>query len=708
MGTRGYRVVRFRGRYYRFFNHWDSYPSNFGSGIVNGIPTNPEAYRTWLAKQRATASEWAAALEKFLHVEKALVIANEGCDDQLSSEVTSEVSEGALLHWSYYVGADVEELPLPSYMPAFNDVVIEWVYVIDLDREIFSVDHGAHLPLGNLPRGGWIDALDKTGNGYRLVLPDLLPDNSITSLVVSSDPPDVRLIRLYEESDVEIVTPAGINGFDPTQRHEPLFCARIFQMFQRTQQRVLAHLLLGWKPDDFAFREIAFTILCLVSGRHNISLVEDSHIADDDAHGCAYLTSSTDPKEEPEFVAHMGVGAHLNDNAAGSAPQSPMYWFEGVLVHLVSQLDKPDAIPQSVSRVAQRAREDCPWQPVDAVLISIAHMVLVRVFPDGKVQHTQPLPLFIFRDQPSQHPRERFTPSELEKMVRRKERATEKRMARIEKNDPDAIECEDNDSQESDSECDEEEEEEPGSISFDLPDAIDLPQTYDDITKTEPSFFALALLFDAASKRASKPLPAALTQQQQQQQKSLPVEIHRLILKNIDDVETIGACMAVSSEFREMICSLRSSTSSSTSSIIEGGYTLSPNQATKSYTHAAHELWNDEQPPFHRPEHIRRWTSLKATEPSLMPGFRVRAVELATTTTTEGSSSSEERDVTIDRVVRCPGRGNQLLERIRKRGSGAFGKIWRVVVGSVRSRDRRSVLMDVLLAFRDVEVVEGR
>ena len=639
------------------------------------IPIDPEEYQKWLAKERAKASEWASSLERFLHVKRLVAkeTKEQEFDDQLS-ETASEVSEGALLHWNYDVGGDVDELPLPSYVPKFNDIFIEWVYVIDLDREIFSVDHGAHFQLGNIPRGGWIDALDttysfdRTYDGHRLVLPDLLPDNAVTSLVVRPDNPDVQLVRLYEEFDIEIVTPDGINGFHPAQRHEPLFCARIFQIFQRTRQQVLAHLLLGWKPDDFAFREIAFTIVCLASGRQNVLLVGNSRLADDDAHGCANLmTSSTDREEEPEFVAHMGVGAHLNDNAAGSAPQSSMYWFEGVLVNLVARLDKPDAIPQSVARVAQRARGDCPWQPVDAVLISIAHIILVRVFPDSKVHHTKPLPLFILRDQPSQDPRERFTPSELEQMLWRKEMVTAKRIARYERqdrqrDDPDATEREDDNSQEWDSECDEES---LGSISFEHAEANDLTQTYGDITKTEPSFFALALLFDA-SKRASRPLLGLA-------RGNLPIEIYRLIIRNIEDAGTLGACMAVCSEFRE-ICS-------PSADIIEG-LTVLPNEATKVYTHAQ-EVWNEEQTLKTRPEHIRRWRKTQATEPGLMPG--IRAVELAT---------GSERDITIGRVVRS----NQLM-RIQE--TAAYGQIWRVVVGKIRHR--RSLLLDMYLAFRGVE-----
>ena len=108
-------------------------------------------------------------------------------------ETESEASEGVLRHWTQYVYGDVKDLPLPSYMPVFNGHLnVEWVFVIDLDREIFSVDHGAHFKLEIIPRYRWIDALDKTYYEHRLVLPDRLPENAVTSLVVTPDPPDVQ------------------------------------------------------------------------------------------------------------------------------------------------------------------------------------------------------------------------------------------------------------------------------------------------------------------------------------------------------------------------------------------------------------------------------------------------------------------------------------------------------------------------------------
>jgi len=37
MGTRGYIVVKYKGKYYYVYNHFDSYPSNLGKKIVNMI-----------------------------------------------------------------------------------------------------------------------------------------------------------------------------------------------------------------------------------------------------------------------------------------------------------------------------------------------------------------------------------------------------------------------------------------------------------------------------------------------------------------------------------------------------------------------------------------------------------------------------------------------------------------------------------------------
>jgi hypothetical protein len=42
MGTNGLWSVYFRGRYYIYYNHWDSYPEELGKIHVDQIPADPD------------------------------------------------------------------------------------------------------------------------------------------------------------------------------------------------------------------------------------------------------------------------------------------------------------------------------------------------------------------------------------------------------------------------------------------------------------------------------------------------------------------------------------------------------------------------------------------------------------------------------------------------------------------------------------------
>jgi hypothetical protein len=45
MGTRGLRIIVFRGRYFIYYNHYDSYLEGLGKDLVSNIPTDPEKYK---------------------------------------------------------------------------------------------------------------------------------------------------------------------------------------------------------------------------------------------------------------------------------------------------------------------------------------------------------------------------------------------------------------------------------------------------------------------------------------------------------------------------------------------------------------------------------------------------------------------------------------------------------------------------------------
>lgn len=46
MGTRGHIYIRCRGRYFIYYNQFDSYPEGLGEAIVAQIPEDPEEYRS--------------------------------------------------------------------------------------------------------------------------------------------------------------------------------------------------------------------------------------------------------------------------------------------------------------------------------------------------------------------------------------------------------------------------------------------------------------------------------------------------------------------------------------------------------------------------------------------------------------------------------------------------------------------------------------
>lgn len=46
MGTRGHFFIRCRGRYFVYYNQFDSYPEGLGDAIVNSIPIDPEEFRS--------------------------------------------------------------------------------------------------------------------------------------------------------------------------------------------------------------------------------------------------------------------------------------------------------------------------------------------------------------------------------------------------------------------------------------------------------------------------------------------------------------------------------------------------------------------------------------------------------------------------------------------------------------------------------------
>ena len=134
MGHSGLRIVRFRKRHYMFIEY-DPWPDCLGLQVAREIPADTAKYQEWLAAQRKSAEEWEVLYEDFLSVKPG-------------NEVTTKT--------------DLPDFMLeqpPSLFPPLAKGCIEWIYTVDLDREIFSVSNEDHFKLEQVPHIEWIDAI---------------------------------------------------------------------------------------------------------------------------------------------------------------------------------------------------------------------------------------------------------------------------------------------------------------------------------------------------------------------------------------------------------------------------------------------------------------------------------------------------------------------------------------------------------------------
>ena len=228
-----------------------------------------------------------------------------------------------------------------------------------------------------------------------------------------------------------------------------------------------------------------------------------------------------------EFVSVLATGAHIHGNLPGSAPQTTIYWLDGVLVMLTAQLFQPNAVHDGISCISGYCQENRPNDYVDAVLISIEHVVLIHVSPDG-IQHSPLLPLFDISNHLSMDVRDRYASWYLNGLERKMRDNKERREEENE-----------------DSDCFYEE------VDYEIEELSQYgnPALYrTSVPQSEfnpvSTFYALNQLFEAAARRH---MPVASDCDGR-----FPTEIYAQILMHVTDTDTRDNCMEVSRTFRDL------------------------------------------------------------------------------------------------------------------------------------------------------------
>ncbi|SLM38110.1 F-box domain [Lasallia pustulata] len=506
MGTRGFRIIHFRGRYYILYNHWDSYPEGMGQWLVDQIPQDPDEYQLWLQQQRDFYAKWDEVLRKE-------VLSIKDADLQAKSRGPrryDEPRQQALLD------ERLDASMVPCYRTGFNDLYIEWTYTIDLDREVFSINNGVHFKLNKIPEDDWDKAVGFDSDSGRFILPSLVPADSLASLASQSKDPchSSRLWSIaYEKLVPQPVRPKGDTGFDPMISHGPAILSNLWLNFRDKLEPEMPYVLRGLSPDDFAFREIAFAIIALAAGlTDTLTVVDARRLTGDLANGYVGILNDDDVNAPVAFAAELGVGCHLEGFQPGSAPSASSYWFRGVLVRLECPLDQPDAVQQAIVLAVECGRRESQAPNFDAIVLSIEHAVILRVFPDH-IEHTGLLSLLEIPIHYTKSSLDRYPPEVMNEL----EGLQEPTQLETPADDVDV-------SPKKRASCTRSDKTEPST-------------TYDDPS----AFMALIHCFEATTVRSLS--------RTFENDSRLPVELYEAILDHVDD-ETYWACSKVSRSFR--------------------------------------------------------------------------------------------------------------------------------------------------------------
>ena len=314
-----------------------------------------------------------------------------------------------------------------------------------------------------------------------------------------------------------MIVPKDIFDIHWRQRHGPILRNFIFCLWSNDNEDQLAASLLQWSPEDLPFREFANAILCLAAGGRNIDFIPSENLRANDVFG--YIDEGQ-KDNSGSFVSHLASGAHLQDSPPGSSPEGTIYWLDNVLVFLTNQLYRPGAAEVEIAHIARYCHINHSGENVDAVSISVEHVILVHIRPDGKVQRSAVMPLFNIKNHVSMSVSDRYAPSFLKKL------AADRNIM---------LESEGSDSGDgNESNHEDELDEEEGSALF-------ATRVKGNVCTT---FYALVNLFEAA---ACKRMPLIKVAN-----RVLPNEIYEQIVKHVTDIKTRQSLMEVSRTFRRL------------------------------------------------------------------------------------------------------------------------------------------------------------
>ncbi|KPM35478.1 hypothetical protein AK830_g11107 [Neonectria ditissima] len=384
MVTRGLEVVRFRGRYYTRFYQYDIYLEELGAKMVADIPTTPEKYQTWLESMRA---EYAA---KERLIEERVYEMRDDCEPDYRQFREFEV--------------------LPSEIPRLDQLDAEYVYTINLDHEVFTVNHSIHYELGNIPRQDslWLRAVEESVFRYKPAMSlDVCPEEYMASLAL-------ELPEYAREMDHEfdVVVPK-------TDMAEPrkAFLTHVLAGVLIEYKDEIIRFGRDWSPESFPFRELAFALVSIASGQARFHSFPAQSC---NPRTCIWFgCNSNHIHKSPGWLGKRWAGdsapllefgslSHRPGELPGASPAATMYWHEGVLVSLALVVDGA-AVTKAANWGIEQGRVKFRVVVLSLFEACLAEVLFVAGDEEPVIRCTRPYNLSPLRAEycVSTHPRER-------------------------------------------------------------------------------------------------------------------------------------------------------------------------------------------------------------------------------------------------------------------------------------------------------------
>ena len=285
-----------------------------------------------------------------------------------------EIRDGSKPDYSLF--HEFEELP--SELPRLDDHDAEYFYIIDLDREVLTMNFSIHWQLGNIPCQDdlWLRAIaDSIYPDKPTISLDICPEEHMAS-------PALELPKRNQEIGYifDVVTPKT----DTTDARK-VFLTHVLANTLIEYKNTIIRFGKEWSPDSFPFRELAFAFVSIASGQAKFHSFPPQQC---NPRRCAWFgcNSSHLPKSSGWLdekwagdcapLLEFGSMSHRPGDPPGASPMETMYWLEDVLVSLTLVVDG-EAITNAITWGIKQGRAS-----FQIIVLSLFKVAFVEVFFD--------------------------------------------------------------------------------------------------------------------------------------------------------------------------------------------------------------------------------------------------------------------------------------------------------------------------------------